>query len=377
MTRTVCALAAAALILFPVRAKAAPQQDALTASNAAGAVVIEASSGRVLYEKEMHRPLAMASTTKIMTAILSLEAGNLDDPFVVDPGVIHVEGTSMGLLEGDIVTLRALAWGMLLASGNDAANAAAVHIAGSIEAFCKKMNEKAAALGMTDTVFFTPSGLDAGDHHSTAYDMALLARYALSNDLFCEMAQAKSAKLYYGNPPYHRWLTNHNRLLWQYEDCVGVKTGYTKKAGRCLVTAAERDGLMLIAVTLNCPDDFTVHQAVYEELFSTISFRDLSGELGHLSAAVAGSTAQRIPLRPLGPLGAYLTELEQLHCKVSVEVEPFLYAPVRQGQVVGEAVLRVNGARVSATPLMAAADGPVRPGALESLLLRLGGLLFE
>jgi D-alanyl-D-alanine carboxypeptidase (penicillin-binding protein 5/6) len=375
MVRRAWATFAAALLIFlPQTARAAPDTNPLAA--AGSAVVIEASSGRVLLEKDMHRPMAVASTTKIMTAILALEAGNLDDPFVVDADAIRVEGSSMGLTEGDTVTLRALAWGMLLASGNDAANAAAVRMAGSVAGFCERMNERAAALGMTDTQFFSPSGLDVGDHRSTAYDMAVLTRYALSNDLFGQMVRAKSAELYYGNPPYRRRLTNHNRMLWQYDDCIGVKTGYTKKAGRCLVTAAERDGLTLIAVTLDCADDFAVHQAVYERLFATMSFRDLSGELEHLSVLVTGSTRPRVPIRALGPLGAYLTEAEQLHCRLSLDIEPFLYAPVRRGQVVGEAALCVGQTRVSVTPLVAVSDSPVRPGVMQGIFSGIRDFLF-
>jgi D-alanyl-D-alanine carboxypeptidase/D-alanyl-D-alanine carboxypeptidase (penicillin-binding protein 5/6) len=139
---------------------------------------------------------------------------------------------------------------MMMSSGNDAANAAAVRIAKSQEAFVDMMNERARLLGMNNTLFCTPSGLEAsGEPYSTAYDMALLAQEALSNDDFCEMVSSKSVELYYGNPPYHRWLTNHNRLLWQYEDCIGIKTRLYQQGGRCLVTAARRDGLTLIAVT--------------------------------------------------------------------------------------------------------------------------------
>lgn len=157
----------------------------------------------------------------------------------------------MGLKEGDMVSLRALAVGMLLSSGNDAANAAAVKIAGSIDAFVMRMNARAKLIGMENTVFETPSGLDEGEHGSTAYDMALLAREALQNEDFLKICSSYNMSISYGNPPYKRSLTNHNRLLKLYENAIGVKTGFTKKAGRCLVSAAEKDGMRLIAVTLN------------------------------------------------------------------------------------------------------------------------------
>ena len=180
----------------------------------------------------------MASTTKIMTALLTLEQGGLDDYFQVDSDAIRVEGSSMGLQEGDSVSLRALAYGMLLASGNDGANAAAVRIAGSIPAFVERMNARAAEIGMADTRFATPSGLDDPGHYSTAYDMALLAREALQSPLFAEICAQSKAVVQYGNPPYNRWLTNHNRLLREYPGTIGVKTGFTKASGRCQIGRA-------------------------------------------------------------------------------------------------------------------------------------------
>lgn len=361
MKKVILALAAA-LLIFPTGASASTSapDEALRATGAKGAVLMEASSGRVLYEKDGRAPLPIASTTKIMTAILTLEQPGLDESFVVDPDAIRVEGTSMGLVEGDQVTLRTLAWGMLLASGNDAANAAAVRIAGSTPAFCDMMNEKAAELGMEDTHFDSPSGLDIGEHHSSAYDMALLARYALENDDFTAMARSKSAKVSFGNPPYHRWLTNHNRLLWQCEDCIGIKTGFTKKAGRCLVTAAQRDGLTLIAVTLGCPDDFNVHHGLYDQCFADLSFVDMSDTVSNLSVPVTGGLEPRAAVRPLWPLGAYLTESERGLCRLSLSMERFVYAPAESGQVVGEAALLLDGRRLAAAPLVVARRQPAR-----------------
>lgn len=328
--------------------------------SAKGAVLIEASSGRVLAEQNCHERLPNASTTKIMTALITLEQPELDDPFVVDNDAIKVEGSSMGLIEGDEVTLRTLAWGMLLSSGNDAANAAAVRIAGSIDAFCEMMNQKAAALGMKDTHFSSPSGLEAGDHYTTAYDMAVLAREALKNDDFALMASAKSAKLYYGNPPYHRWLTNHNRLLWQNEDCIGIKTGFTKKAGRCLVSAAERDGLTIIAVTLNCPDDFNIHHSVCDKAFEKLKFVSFEDMLGQLSIPVTGAVQQRVGVKPLWQPGAFLTEQESGHVRLSITMQPFIYAPVPAGSMVGEAELLLDDTTLSVTPLVTAQERPSR-----------------
>ena len=344
------------LALFSVTAFA----DEANFGSAKGAVLIEVASGRVLLEQNCHERLPNASTTKIMTALITLEQSELDTPFIVDSDAIKVEGSSMGLTEGDEVTLRTLAWGMLLSSGNDAANAAAVKIAGSIDAFCDLMNQKAAELGMKDTHFSSPSGLESGEHYTTAYDMALLAREALKNDDFALMTRSKSAKLYYGNPPYHRWLTNHNRLLWQNEDCIGIKTGFTKKAGRCLVSAAEREGLTLIAVTLNCPDDFNIHHAVCDAAFEKLKFVSFEDMLGQLSVPVTGSVEQRVAVKPLWQPGAFLTEQESGHVKFCITMQPFIYAPADEGSIVGEAKLLLDDTTLSVTPLVTAQQRPSR-----------------
>ncbi len=328
--------------------------------NAKGAVLMEAASGRIIAEHNGDERLPNASTTKIMTAILTLEQPQLDDMFTVDTDAIAVEGSSMGLTDGDKVTLRTLAWGMLLASGNDAANAAAVRIDGSIEAFCERMNRKADELGMKNTRFSSPSGLENGEHYTTAYDLAVLARYALKNEDFAEMVSSKSTKLYYGDPPYHRWLTNHNRLLWQCEDCIGIKTGFTKAAGRCLVSAARRDGLTLIAVTLGCSDDFNTHHAIYDNCFEKLKFVDFEDMASNLSVEVTGAVEPRVAVRPLWSPGAYMTADEQQHVELSITLEPFLYAPVEQGKIVGSADLKLNGDTLSTTPLVTARENPAR-----------------
>lgn len=224
--------------------------------SASAAAVVELSTGKLLYGKNEEASMTMASTTKILTALLTLEYGDLDTEFTVDSNAIMVEGSSMGLQKGDRVTLRTLACGMLLSSGNDAANAAAVRIAGSLPEFAALMNQRAAQLGMTGSSFVTPSGLDAEGHFSTALDMAKLACAALRNEDFRAICSQTSMKVQFGSPPADRWLKNHNKLLTTYEGCIGVKTGFTKLSGRCLVSAAERDGVTLVCVTLKAPNDW-------------------------------------------------------------------------------------------------------------------------
>lgn len=236
------------------------------------AVVIHMDTGEVLFEKNGSEKRAMASTTKIMTALLTLEEAAIDNREVeITREMVLVEGSSMGLREGDRLTLRDLAVGMLTVSGNDAANSAATIIGGSREAFVTKMNQRAKELGMLDTHFDTPSGLDGDTHYSTALDMAKLGAAAMSNPDFAAIAGAQSMKVTFLSPEKNVTYQNHNKLLKLYEGSTGVKTGFTKKAGRCLVSSAERDGVRLVAVTLDAPDDWNDHAALLDYGFSRMT----------------------------------------------------------------------------------------------------------
>ena len=332
---------------------------------AAGAVVMEAQSGLLLFDQDAHRRLPMASTTKIMTALLTLEQPGLDEEFMVDPAAIRVEGSSMGLVAGDTVTLRALAVGMLTTSGNDAANAAAVRIAGDIPAFAARMNRRAAELGMTGTHFVTPSGLDDEQHYSTAYDMALLARAALQNPDFLAICSAKRVQTRFGNPPYDRTLYNHNRLLSLYPEAIGVKTGFTKKSGRCLVSAARRGEVTLIAVTLNCGDDWNTHKSLYEQCFPQVETQTLPqpGQPPQeaLSMPVAGGTAGSVPLAVEGSLSYTQPSAQPRPLKWTLYGEKFAYAPIKKGDRLGKIVYYIDDTPLGELPLVAAADVPAPP----------------
>ncbi|MGN1041334.1 MAG: D-alanyl-D-alanine carboxypeptidase family protein, partial [Acutalibacteraceae bacterium] len=201
--------------------------------SAKSAILICADSGSVIFAKNEREPLPMASTTKIMTSLLALEnmeaCGNKEVEITDD--MVRVEGTSMGLMPGNIVDLNALAEGMLTVSGNDAANAAAIAVGGSTENFINLMNEKAKLIGMKNTKFCTPSGLDKNDHHSTAEDMAFLGAYAMENENFANIVSKKSIKVHFINPNKYVTMKNHNKLLRLYDGCIGIKTGFTKSAG--------------------------------------------------------------------------------------------------------------------------------------------------
>ena len=299
-------------------------------------ILMEMETGRVLAGRDIHERLAMASTTKIMTALLTLEQPDLDEYFTVDSKAILVEGSSMGLLPGDQVTLRGLAIGMLLHSGNDSAGAAAVKVGGTTEGFVAMMNERAAEMGLTDTHFATPSGLDADDHYSSAYDMAVLAKNALANEDFLAICSTAKTQIAFGNPPYDRWLKNHNRLLEEYDGCIGVKTGFTKKAGRCLVSAARRDGITLICVTLSAADDWNVHKKLFDYGFSCVQQVDLADYLPGISLPVVGGVLDSVSAQLSGDTATAILSGEERQITAKVYIEPFYYAPLLPEQKVGE-----------------------------------------
>ena len=359
--------------LCPVAQAAGPEVSAQSA------VVLTADTGTVLFEKDGHTPRPVASTTKIMTALLALEAAQEQgDPLVdITQEMVAVEGSSMGLQAGDSISLTGLAAGMLLASGNDAANAAALYLDGSLESFAARMNQRAAALGMEDTHFVTPSGLDGEDaqglgHLSTAYDMALLARAALEDQAFRQLCSSPSLAVEFAEPVKRVTYTNHNKLLTQYQGCVGVKTGFTKEAGRCLVSAAERDGALLIAVTLNAPNDWQDHTALLDYGFSQVEPYQLAGGDVRLTVPVVGSPVEVMSLR--GSNGGEVTLPLGQGAQVErvVHAPKFLYAPVEAGEQVGEICWYLEGQLLGSAPLTAAGAAPLQEKA-PSLWKRLFG----
>ena len=358
ISRRLAVLLAAGLVAFAIPAAAQEEAAAAPGVSAASAILIKADTGDILMEKNAYARMPMASTTKIMTALLVAERGNLEDTLVTTREMVTVEGSSMGLQAGDTVSYHDLLYGMLLASGNDAANTAAIAIGGSLTGFADLMNQKAAELGLTSTHFVTPSGLDDTDHYTTAYDLARLAAYAMENPDFAAAASSKTATLCYGNPPYKRTLSNHNKLLNRYEGCLGVKTGFTKKSGRCLVSCAERDGARLIAVTLSAPDDWNDHTALLDYGFSLLETVDLDISLPEDSLPVAGGDADRVRLQVLPQqLSLFNGESERLERKIYLP--GFLYSPVEAGQVVGRIEYLLDGQTVAAADILAA--GQVSP----------------
>ena len=243
--------------------------------------VMSGNDGTVTKEKDMHETQSVASISKIMTALIAIEQGNLNDTWVISDDVLKINGSSVYLIPKETVTLEALLYGLMLRSGNDTAHEIALCISGSEEAFVKEMNEKAKILGMNDTLFRNPSGLDEedGGNISSAYDMALLMRYAMNNETFSKIVSSE----YYDFKKGVRW-KNKNKLLFTYDKTTGGKTGFTKRAGRTLVTSASNDDTRSIVVSLNMGNDFAFHEKSHEELFEQyVAYVILKGGLYHIS----------------------------------------------------------------------------------------------
>ena len=313
---------------------------ALTGVSARGAVLMEAESGEVVFGQNQNARLPMASTTKIMTALVALERLPLDTVVTVTADSVGVEGSSIYLVEGEKLTLEQLVYALLLESANDAATAIAVAVAGDVESFAGLMNEKAAALGLVDTHFVNPHGLDHDEHYTTAYELARIARAALEDPVFREICSTERKTIPLNGSEGTRVLINHNKLLNSYGGCIGVKTGFTKKTGRCLVSAAERGGVTLIAVTLNAPDDWRDHTAMLDYGFGLYEAVVLGGE-GFFSAPLwtVSGTHEYVMAESRDVLTAIL---RRDHGAITcvVELPRFEFAPIESGQAVGRLVFR-------------------------------------
>jgi len=348
--------------------------------SARSAVLIDAGTAQVLYAKDIDARMPVASTTKIMTALLLLEAGEPDVSFQVTEEMVRVEGTSMGLRAGDTVSRHALAAGLLMASGNDAANAAAIHLAGSLPAFADLMNARARGIGMSRTHFVTPSGLDAEGHLSTAYDMALLGAEAIRNPVFREISRQSSMRVSYGNPPHLRTLRNHNRLVRELPGCIGIKTGFTRAAGRTLVSAVERDGRALVAVTLNAPNDWKDHRKLYDYGFAQyhpIELDDASRSIASLP--VAGGAASHAKVT-LASIPTAHVRVMPYHIRRELLIRPFEYAPLQAGKIVGTARYYDGEVLLAEVPLIIQSDvqiaRPSRSNTQPGLWTRIRKFLF-
>lgn len=307
--------------------------------NARSAIVIDFDSGRVLYEKNAYQKRPMASTTKIMTAIIALEYGNLDDVVTVSKNAASIWGSTIKLTSGEQLTLKELMYGLLMCSGNDAAIAIAEHIGGSVESFLIMMNNKAKDIGALNTNFTSPHGLDETGHYSTAYDMAIITKYALEIPLFNEIVKTKSIQ------SGKRFMSNTNEMLTSYEGADGVKTGYTGKAGRCLITSATRDGRRFISVVLFC--DSRDQRALSSKKILDYAFENYypcnlikGGYFGDIP--VYKGYESSVPLLINKSVTLPLTEYEAENLYTKISIPDTIKAPVERGANIGTISVYLN-----------------------------------
>lgn len=300
--------------------------------NARSAIVIDYESGRILYEKYAYQKRPMASTTKIMTAIVALENGNLDDIVTVSRNAASIWGSTINLTTGEQVSFRELMYGLLMRSGNDAAIAIAEHIGGSVDSFLEMMNEKAKEIGALNSNFTSPHGLDGTGHYSTAYDMAIIARYALSNAVFNDIVKTKTIQV------GKRFMSNTNEMLTGYEGADGIKTGYTGKAGRCLITSATRDGRRYIAVVLFC--DSRNHRALSSKKILDYAFENYypctviqSDYFG--SIPVYKGYEESVPIFIDKSITMPLTDYEAENLYTKISLPDKVKAPIEKGEIIG------------------------------------------
>lgn len=320
--------------------------------SATRAVLYEPVSGRVLLEKNKDEKCGMASTTKILTAITALEYGNLNDVVTVSKKAADVEGSSVWLEQGEKQTMENLLYGLMLSSGNDAAIAIAEHISGSTEKFALLMNETAKKAGALNSSFKNPNGLDQDEHYTTAYDLAKITAYAMKNEKFCEIVSTKTKTIPWEGHPWDRTLKNHNKLLNLYQGANGVKTGFTKKCGRCLVSSAQRNGVSLIAVTLKAPDDWNDHIKMLDYGFSVLKNKCvLKGKEAVSEAYVKNGEKNSVDALAKQDINIPVLLDDIIETKVNLKAE--ITAPVKKDEVIGYAEIFLNKEKICEVELIA------------------------
>lgn len=329
--------------------------------------LIDADSGRLIYAENENERRGMASTTKIMTALVVIENCPADETVRIPGEACGIEGSSVYLREGEKLTVEELLYCLLLESGNDAAAALALHCAGSLEAFSALMNERAAELGLKNTRFSNPHGLSDGDHYTSAYDLALITRAAYGYPLFGRIAGAKRKRVPLYGAADGRNLVNHNKLLFDYEGAAGVKTGYTTRDGKCLVSAAERDGLKLICVTLCDGAPWETHRALLDSAFANYRRAEVARERG-VKADIPLSGGENAFVTAANPAAEYVTLPEGAGFYLELEAPERLCAPVEKGEIIARARVVCGGETVYVINLEALRDEAVRRKSLWAII---------
>ncbi len=303
---------------------------------AQSAVIIDADSKNVLYSKNADKPRGMASTTKIMTALVAIENGDPDQEFVIPAEAVGIEGSSVYLKEGEPLSLRELLYCLMLESGNDAATAIAIFVGGSEENFVKMMNDRADELGLKSTNFTNPHGLSDPEHRTTAYELAVITAEAMQYPLFREITATKTLRVRYDGKENARPLVNHNKLLFNYQGAIGIKTGYTKADGRCLVSSACRDGLTLVAVTLSDPSPTSTHRILLDASFEQYEMKHIASA-GELCAEIPITDSEDLFVSVANPTDISICLPRGADLRIEMSIPENIHAPIEEGEIIAVA----------------------------------------
>lgn len=326
--------------------------------SARSAALYQPETDTFLYLKNSNNTMPMASTTKIMTALIATERAQLSDVVIIDKNAVGIEGSSAYLKEGEKLTMEELLYALLLQSANDAAVAIAYHIGGDLQRFVSLMNDKAESLGLKNTHFTNPHGLDNEEHYTTAEDLAKIAAEALKNETFRTIAS--TYKKTFSSAERSRTYVNHNKLLRMYDGCIGIKTGFTKRSGRCLVSAAERDGLSFISVTLDAPSDWSDHKKMLDLGYDTMEKVVLSQE-NEYCYKIPVINGENDSLRVINSDElSIITEKTKNTPESRVKLVRYAIAPINEGDILGEVIFTTEGKEVGRINLVAAETIPER-----------------
>lgn len=324
----------------------------------ARAAILMDQYGQVLYAYNADAPLPMASTTKIMTALVALELSDPQKCVMIPKEAAGIEGSSAYLIAGESMTIETLLYALMLESANDAAVAIAVCLSGSVDSFVEQMNRKAKELGLTQTHFANPHGLDDPEHYTSAFDLARLMIAALKNAQLAQIVATRRYQSIAENSDSTRLFVNHNRLLNEYDGCIGGKTGYTKRTGRCFVSAAQRDSLTLIAVTLNDPNDWKDHRALLDYGFARCEQMTLIPPNGdELSIPMVGGVKKHLMCETQDAISVMLPQ--DSRPRMVIELPRFVYAGVPKGKQLGKVVWYLNNQPIAAAAIYASETGIV------------------
>ncbi len=322
---------------------------------ASAAILLDYTTGEILHQKNASKKLAPASTTKILTAILAIERGKMNQEMVTSTKASKTDGSSIWLAPGETHTLEDLLYGILLNSGNDASVTVAENLAGSESNFAAWMNEKAKALGAKDSHFINSNGLPEKNHYTTAYDLALITRYALHNPIFNEIVNTKKKIISWPGHKWARTLYNHNKMLWRYQYTDGVKTGYTRQAGHCLVTSATKDNHRLIVVVLHSKNEYVDSTALFNYGFSRFQLYTLSSTKKLGAVNVAGGVQQQVPVSAMSPINLVIPKGTESKLQMNLSLPQSIQAPVEKAQHVGELKVELGGKVLEKCPVVAIA----------------------